>query len=80
MDLYDSDPQKRKKAGALRKNEQSSAKRPYLGVRFDCCGVYTRLYRPVERPYYYGNCPKCGKSVFIPVAKGGTSSRFFSVN
>ncbi|MCL2844298.1 MAG: hypothetical protein FWE23_02460 [Chitinivibrionia bacterium] len=51
-----------------------------MGVRFDCCGVYTRLYRPVERPYYYGNCPKCGKAVHIPVAKGGSSSRFFSVS
>jgi len=79
MDVYDSEHRKRKKTGAL-PSEQGSARRPYLGVRFDCCGVYTRLYRPVERPYYYGNCPKCGKAVHIPVAKGGSSSRFFSVS
>jgi hypothetical protein len=31
------------------------------------------------RPFYQGCCPKCSKPVFIPVGKGGTSSRFFSV-
>jgi hypothetical protein len=74
MDLYDSNP---KQNGAA--EEENSSARPFLGVHFECCDVYLRLYRPKDRPYYQGRCPKCGKPVFIPVGSGGTSSRFFSV-
>ncbi|MCL1947362.1 MAG: hypothetical protein FWF51_09495 [Chitinivibrionia bacterium] len=74
MDLYDSKP---KKNDGSRDAENSA--RPFLGVHFECCDMYVRLYRPIERPFYQGRCPKCGKPVFIPVGEGGTSSRFFSV-
>jgi hypothetical protein len=74
MDLYDSKP---KPDNDSQENKKSA--RPFLGVHFECCDVYVRLYRPNDRPFYQGRCPKCSKSVFIPVGKGGTSSRFFSV-
>jgi hypothetical protein len=74
MDIYDSNP---KLQGENAESENSA--RPYLGVHFECCDVYLRLYRPKDRPFYQGRCPKCGKPIYIPVKKGGSSSRFFSV-
>jgi len=74
MDLYDLNP-KQNNGGA----ENKDSARPFLGVHFECCDVYLRLYRPKERPYYQGRCPKCGKPIVIPVGRGGSSSRFFSV-
>ncbi len=53
--------------------------RPYLGVQFDCCGVYLRIYRDPEDKAYRGRCPRCGKPVIFPVGQGGTASRFFVV-
>ena len=53
--------------------------RPYLSVRFACCGVYTRIYRDSKTPEYRGRCPKCGKPVRFVVGEGGTSARTFVV-
>jgi hypothetical protein len=55
------------------------AARPYLSVRFDCCGAYQRVYRDPGDPCYRGRCPRCAREVVFPVGQGGTSSRFFVV-
>ncbi len=52
-------------------------RRPWVGIRFDCCGVYTRIYRNPEATAYTGQCPRCGKKVRLKVGDGGTDSRFF---
>ena len=52
--------------------------RPWLGIRFDCCGVYTRVYRNAEGTAYAGRCPKCLRSIRLRVGSGGTDSRFFT--
>jgi len=51
--------------------------RPWVGIRFDCCGAYTRVYRNLEGTAYQGRCPRCGRAVTLRVGEGGTSARFF---
>ena len=58
-------------------SKQSVQQRPWVGVRFDCCGVYVRLYRSAEGTIYRGRCPQCLRSVRLRVGPDGTSARFF---
>ena len=51
----------------------------FLGVMFNCCSVYTRIYKNKDGSAYVGRCPKCLKNVKIPVGEYGTSERFFNV-
>ena len=51
--------------------------RPYLGVQFDCCNVYTRVYRNAEGTAYAGRCPRCGRELIVPIGPDGTDTRFF---
>ncbi len=51
--------------------------RPWLGVHFDCCGLYTRVYRNLEGTAYVGRCPRCQRPVRFRVGSGGTRARFF---
>jgi hypothetical protein len=59
-------------------NNQGS--RPFLGVRFDCCNVYLRIYRNKEGTAYEGRCPKCLRRLSIPIGPGGSSNRFFTAS
>ena len=64
-------------ASSSKKKAGAAKERPFIGVRWECCDAYTRVYRHVSGEFYLGRCPKCGKSVRLEVGAGGTNSRFF---
>lgn len=53
--------------------------RRFVGVRFACCDVYSRIYINREGTAYQGNCPRCMKKLTLKVGPGGTDARFFTV-
>ena len=62
----------------IRRNQVKMAeKRKFLGVMFQCCRVYARVYVNKQNTAYSGMCPRCGKRVEFKGGRGGTDSRFF---
>lgn len=50
----------------------------FLGIMFNCCSVYGRIYKNKEGTAYVGRCPKCMRTIKVDVGEGGTNKRFFS--
>ncbi|MBX3432715.1 MAG: hypothetical protein KF847_05310 [Pirellulales bacterium] len=59
--------------------QQRTESERYLGVRFDCCGAYSRIYRTRAGDAFVGHCPKCARRVQFKIGPEGTDSRFFCV-
>lgn len=77
MDFYDIPP----KTGADERAtgpSRDAQGRPFLGVTFDCCKQYARVYRNAAGTHYVGNCPRCARVVRFKIGEGGQSSRFWS--
>lgn len=51
--------------------------RPYLGIYFECCHVYARVYRRADQPQYVARCPRCLRAAKIRVAADGSRKRMF---
>ncbi len=51
--------------------------RPFVGVNFECCGVYQRVYINSAGTGYEGRCPRCLAQVRLAIGPGGTSARIF---
>jgi hypothetical protein len=52
--------------------------RPFVGMHFLCCDIYTRIYLNREGTKYLGNCPRCARRAELLVGPGGSDSRFFT--
>lgn len=63
---------------AEEKQEKNEKKTKYLGIMFNCCNAYGRIYKNKEGTAYAGHCPKCLRQLRIPVGEGGTDTRFFN--
>jgi hypothetical protein len=52
---------------------------PFVGVLYECCNVYTRIYRAASAQHYDGRCPRCLRPVRFVVGPGGAQERFWRV-
>ena len=57
--------------------EPQGSQRPWIGIQYECCGVYQRVYRNRDATAYESACPRCGRPVRVRVGAGGTSNRMF---
>lgn len=63
--------------GAAGDGGETLRHRPWVAIRWRCCGAYSRIYRNREGTAYTGRCPRCARPVRLRVGPGGTSARFF---
>jgi hypothetical protein len=54
-----------------------ASQRPWVGIKFDCCGAYARVYRNRDATAYVGRCPRCRREVRLRIGPDGTNQRFF---
>jgi hypothetical protein len=51
--------------------------RPFVGIFFTCCKVYSRIYLNKQKTAFVGWCPRCAAKVEMKVSPAGSTSRFF---
>lgn len=49
----------------------------FLGVTFECCGVYARIYQNRAGDAYEGRCPRCMGRIHVGIGPEGGNTRFF---
>ncbi len=60
--------------------ERGQRGKKFIGVKFDCCGVYSRVYYSEQRKGYFGSCPICHRRVNVRVdPEKGVDARFFKL-
>ena len=52
-------------------------RKKFLGIMFECCNIYRRLYINKEGNAYEGYCPKCYAEVKVRIGNDGSDTRFF---
>jgi hypothetical protein len=60
-------------------NDDAQSRRKFVGVKFECCATYARIYINRDQTAYIGNCPRCAKQVCLRIGPEGTDARFFKV-
>jgi len=56
---------------------EKKERRKFIGVKYNCCNIYVRIYANKEGTAYEGRCPKCFRPVKFKIGEGGTDHRFF---
>ncbi len=56
---------------------QTMTGRPWIAIKWRCCGAYSRVYRNRAGTAYEGRCPRCGTATRATIGAGGTNARFF---
>jgi len=69
--------QPRDRPRGTRSRPGGGTRRPWIAMKWKCCGAYSRIYRNRDATAYEGRCPKCAKHVRVPIGPGGTNQRFF---
>ena len=59
-------------------SKQQRDQRHFLGVRFDCCRTYSRIYINQNQTAFVGHCPRCGKQIHVKISPDGMDAKFFS--
>ncbi len=59
---------------------ENKKQREFLGIFFECCNVYGRIYKNKDNTHYSGFCPKCMRQIKIKIGEGGTNQRFFKAH
>jgi hypothetical protein len=49
----------------------------FLGILFECCHLYARVYRNAAGTAYEGICPCCRRRVRVAIGPGGIRQRVF---
>jgi D-aminoacyl-tRNA deacylase len=49
----------------------------FLGIMFECCNIYRRIYINKGGNAYEGRCPKCFAMVKVSIGPGGSDNRMF---
>jgi len=65
-----------KSTGTVDRGTSSTGKR-FLGILFECCNVYERIYLNREGSAYEGRCPRCLGRVRVRIGRDGVRRRFF---
>jgi len=58
------------------KNAQRSARGRFIGILFECCNSYGRLYLRRDSAAFEGRCPRCYRMVRVPVSEDGIEAHF----
>jgi hypothetical protein len=76
----DPPPQRGRDTSHAKGRSEDTRSRRYVGVHFNCCDVYTRIYINRQQTAYVGHCPRCSRRVELKIGPGGTDARFFTVH
>jgi hypothetical protein len=64
-------------SGPGRRDSGSGGSRKWIGVHFNCCDVYSRIWRNRQGTAYVGYCPRCSRRIQALIGPGGVDTRFF---
>ena len=60
----------------MNKSAERDTARPFVGIIYDCCDTYGRLYLNRTSTAFEGHCPRCYRKVTVAAAENGSEDRF----